>query len=90
MNEQWTLVDDYIADTVVGSDDALKRALEDSEKEGLPSISVTAAQGKLLHLLARMRGAKSILEIGTLGGYSTIWLGRAVAPAGRVHRKSVV
>jgi len=84
MNEQWTLVDDYIADTVVASDDALERALEDSEKAGLPPISVTPAQGKLLFLLARMRGARTVLEIGTLGGYSTIWLGRAVAPEGRV------
>jgi len=84
MNEQWTLVDDYIADSIVASDDALERALEDSEKAGLPSISVTPAQGKLLFLLARMRGAKNILEIGTLGGYSSIWLGRAVAPDGRV------
>lgn len=84
MNEQWTLVDHYIADSIVGSDDALERALQDSEKAGLPAISVTPAQGKLLFLLARMRGAKNILEIGTLGGYSSIWLGRAVAPDGRV------
>jgi len=84
MNEQWTLVDDYISGTIIGSDDALERALTESAKAGLPSINVTAAQGKLLFLLARMRGAKRVLEIGTLGGYSSIWLGRAVAPDGRV------
>src|SRR5579884_1932319 len=84
MNEQWTLVDDYISGTIIGSDDVLERALTESAKAGLPSINVTAAQGKLLFLLARMRGAKRVLEIGTLGGYSSIWLGRAVAPDGRV------
>ena len=84
MNEQWSAVDDYVSETVIGSDDALERALEDSQKAGLPSINVTPAQGKLLFLLARIRGAKRVLEIGTLGGYSSIWLGRAVAPDGRV------
>lgn len=84
MGDAWSAVDAYITDTVVRHDDALQRAIEESDKAGLPAISVTAAQGKLLHLLARIRGAKSVLEIGTLGGYSTIWLGRAVAPNGRV------
>ena len=69
---------------LVGQDDGLRDALEASDAAGLPSISVTPAQGKLLNLLARSIGARAILEIGTLGGYSTIWLARALQPGGRL------
>ena len=80
--EQWTAVDHYIADTVVRPDEALRSALKRSEDAGLPAISVSPAQGKLLMQLAMIRGAKNVLEIGTLGGYSTIWLARGMAPGG--------
>ena len=82
--EQWTAVDRYLTELFVPADPALDAALEASAAAGLPSIQVSANQGKLLHLLARMAGAKRILEIGTLGGYSTIWLARALAPGGRL------
>ena len=82
--EQWTAVDVYIAQMLVPSDAALDAAIEASEKAKLPAIAVTANQGKLLHILARLVNARNILEIGTLGGYSTIWLARALAPRGRV------
>ena len=82
--EKWTAVDDYIADRLLTPDDALSAALADSAAAGLPSISVSACQGKLLHLLALANGAKSILEIGTLGGYSSIWLARALPEGGRL------
>lgn len=82
--QRWTVVDDYIADLFGLGDDALDEGLRASAAGGLPSIQVSAAQGKLLHLLARAIGAKRILEIGTLGGYSTIWLGRALPPDGRL------
>jgi predicted O-methyltransferase YrrM len=82
--EQWTAVDSYIADLFIGSDFALEAALDASKAAGLPAISVSPAQGKLLHLLARVQGARSILELGTLGGYSTIWLARALPPEGHL------
>ena len=82
--EQWTAVDRYIGDTVVPSDSALDAALEASAKAELPAIAVTANQGKLLHILARLIAARRVLEIGTLGGYSTIWLARALPKGGRV------
>jgi predicted O-methyltransferase YrrM len=82
--EQWTAVDRYIGDTVVPSDSALDAALEASTRAELPAIAVTANQGKLLHILARLVGARRVLEIGTLGGYSTIWLARALPKGGRV------
>jgi predicted O-methyltransferase YrrM len=82
--EKWTAVDRYITDLVVPADPALERALADSAAAGLPAISVSPNQGKFLHLLARMQGARSILEIGTLGGYSTIWLARAMPEGGRL------
>ena len=81
---QWTTVDEYLTDLLAPPDDVLQTALRASENAGLPPIQVTATQGKLLHLLARMMGARRILEIGTLGGYSTIWLGRALPPGGRL------
>jgi predicted O-methyltransferase YrrM len=79
----WTKVDEYYAG-VVAEDDALKAAVAESEKAGLPPIAVTANQGKLLMLMAQMIGAKKILEVGTLGGYSTIWLARGLAPGGKL------
>lgn len=80
----WTAVDKYITDLLVPSDSALEAALQASSAAGLPHIQVSPAQGKLLHLLARACGARQVLEIGTLGGYSTIWLARALPAGGRV------
>lgn len=80
----WTAVDDYLSDLIVRPDAALTAALEASRAAGLPEIAVSAPQGKLLGLLARTMGARSILEIGTLGGYSAIWLARALPPGGRL------
>ena len=80
----WREVDRYIADTLVQPDEALDAALAASDVAGLPPINVSPAHGKLLWLLARTLGAKRILEIGTLGGYSTIWLARGLAPGGRL------
>ena len=72
----WSEVDSYFAKTLIGSDTVLDEALVANSEAGLPSIDVSAPQGKLIHLLARMSGARKALEIGTLGGYSTIWLAR--------------
>jgi predicted O-methyltransferase YrrM len=83
-DERWRAVDDFITGMLVGPDPALDAALAANRAAGLPPIDVSPAQGKLLHLLARAIGARRILEIGTLGGYSTIWLGRALGPDGRV------
>ena len=80
----WSEVDQYITDTLVLQDEALRSALKRSEEAGLPAISVSPGQGKLLMQLAMIRGAKSILEIGTLGGYSTIWLARGMAAGGKL------
>jgi predicted O-methyltransferase YrrM len=80
----WTDVDAYVEQTLVGEDPALKAATRASKEGGLPPIALTPAQGKLLHLLARMHGARSVLELGTLGGYSTIWLARALPADGRL------
>ncbi|MCU0633574.1 MAG: O-methyltransferase [Gemmatimonadaceae bacterium] len=82
--ERWDAVDDYLVDHLIAPDVALEAALADSVAAGLPEIAVSPTQGKLLHLLARLRGARRILEIGTLGGYSTIWLARALGPDGRM------
>ncbi len=82
--EQWTVVDEYLAGLLVPPDAALDGALAASAAAGLPAINVSPVQGKLLHLLARVRGAANILEVGTLGGYSTIWLARALPPGGRL------
>lgn len=81
---QWTEVDDYFNGLLVGPDEALDAAVEASDGAGLPSIQVAANQGKLLNLLARLQGARTVLEIGTLGGYSTIWLARALPEGGKV------
>lgn len=82
--DDWSAVDAYLADTLVGSDAVLEAALADSAAAGLPAINVAPNQGKLLKLLAEMQGARAILEIGTLGGYSTIWLARALPAGGRL------
>ena len=79
---QWTAVDRYITDTLVPSDPALDAALQHTADAGLPPIAVAPNQGKLLALLAQSIGARTILEIGTLGGYSTIWLARALPSGG--------
>ncbi|QIG50900.1 O-methyltransferase [Nordella sp. HKS 07] len=80
----WTAVDDYLSDMLVPPDRALAAALEASADAGLPEIAVSPNQGKLLMLLARSINARSVLEIGTLGGYSTIWLARALPKGGHV------
>lgn len=82
--ETWTAVDHYLAEQLIGADAALDGVLEAAAAAGLPAIAVSPSQGKLLHLLARSIGARKVLEIGTLAGYSTIWLARALAPGGRV------
>src|ERR1700722_12025216 len=83
-HQRWSEVDAYLHGIFVGTDAALEAARTASEAAGLPDISVTPAQGKFLALLAQIRGARSILEIGTLGGYSTIWLARTLPPGGRL------
>jgi predicted O-methyltransferase YrrM len=80
----WAAVDQYINETLIPQDVALEAALRASTDAGLPSIQVSAPQGKLLHLVARSIGAKNILEIGTLGGYSTIWMARALPSGGKL------
>lgn len=82
--EQWTAVDEYVAGLLAPHDDALDAALRASDEAGLPAIQVSPPQGKLLHLLAQTLGARTVLEFGTLGGYSTIWLGRALPADGRL------
>jgi predicted O-methyltransferase YrrM len=82
--EHWTAVDEYIESMLVPSDAALDAALKASTEAGLPAIQVSPTQGKLLQILARTMGARRILEIGTLGAYSTIWLARALPPDGRL------
>lgn len=80
----WTAVDAYLADHLIAKDEVLEAALRDSEAAELPAIQVTALQGKMLQMFARMVGARRILEIGTLGGYSTIWLARALPEGGQL------
>ena len=82
--EKWTAVERYITDQLLPTDPDLDAALEDSARGGLPSINVSPNMGKLLQLLARVQGARTILEIGTLGGYSTIWLARALPVDGHL------
>jgi predicted O-methyltransferase YrrM len=82
--KHWSTVDDYLVAKLVKPDAALDKALAESDRGGLPAINVSPCQGKLLHLIARMIAARRILEIGTLGGYSTIWLARALPPNGRL------
>jgi predicted O-methyltransferase YrrM len=82
--DRWTAVDRYLADRLLAPDAARDAALEASAAAGLPAAAVSPTQGRLLELLARIQGARTILELGTLGGYSTIWLGRGLAPGGRI------
>ena len=82
--QRWTAVDEYVAARLLASDPGLESALRASADAGLPAIAVSPPQGKLLHLLARLHGSRTILELGTLGGYSTIWLARALPPGGRL------
>jgi predicted O-methyltransferase YrrM len=80
----WNAVDGYIAGRIVGEDEAMAAAGRASDAAGLPQIAVAATHGKLLHILALSIGARRVLEIGTLGGYSTIWLARALPEDGRL------
>ncbi len=82
--ELWTAVDNYIVHKMLPADESLDQAVRASEEAGLPSIQVSPAQGKFLYMLAKVHRAKRILEIGTLGGYSTIWLARALPEDGRL------
>ena len=82
--ETWTAVDEYLTGLLIPPDSALDEAQRTAANAGLPAISVSAPQGKFLHLLARITGARRVLEVGTLAGYSTIWLARALAPGGRL------
>jgi predicted O-methyltransferase YrrM len=89
MADIWDRVDEYVTERLIGADPALDAALADSAAAGLPAIQVSAPQGKLLQLLARLIGAQRILEVGTLGGYSTIWLARGLAHGGHVDTLEV-
>jgi len=82
--DTWSQVDGYISDLFSLHDSTLEAALRASSAAGLPEIQVSPPQGKLLHMLARQQKARAILEVGTLGGYSTIWLARGLEPGGRV------
>ena len=80
----WRAADDYLAEALVGHDPALEAALAAQQRAGMPAIEVAPVSGKLLNLLVRISGARRVLEIGTLGGYSTIWMANAVGDGGRV------
>jgi predicted O-methyltransferase YrrM len=84
LTAKWDSVDRYLTDTLIPSDDALTAALAASDAAGLPSINVAPNQGKFLQLLAQLCNAHRILEIGTLGGYSTIWLARGLPADGHL------
>ncbi len=86
----WAAVERYVVDSVIGSDPVLDEVLRANAAAGLPTIDVAPTEGKLLYLLAKIRGAKRILEIGTLGGYSTLWLGRSLPADGRLLTLEVV
>ena len=83
-SKTWTAVDDYIVASLFEADPVLDAVLKANRDQGLPAIDVSAAQGKLLALLVRIRGAKKVLEVGTLGGYSTIWMARGLPKDGKV------
>jgi len=82
--DQWTACDRYVAEHLIDEGEAQAQTLKANAAAGLPQIDVSAPQGKMLHILARTLRPKRILEIGTLGGYSTVWLARALEPDGRV------
>ena len=82
--ERWGAVDAYLEEALIPDDAALDAALAASRAAGLPAIHVAPVQGRLLQLLARLAGARRVLEVGTLGGYSTIWLARGLAAGGRI------
>ena len=82
--ELWSAVDGYIVEKLLPLDPVLAQTMQANEAAGLPHIDVSPNQGKLLHLLARIQGARRILEIGTLGGYSTIWMARALPADGKL------
>ncbi len=82
--EAWRALDRYFTETLVGHDPALEAAVRDQNAAGLPPIEVAPVNGKFLHLLVRISGARRVLEIGTLGAFSTIWMARALPPEGRV------
>ena len=82
--ETWNAVDDYFTAELVPEQAGLQKALDASDASNLPAISVSANQGKFLHLIARMIGAKKVLEVGTLGGYSTLWFASALPEDGKV------
>ena len=82
--ELWTAVDNYLVSNLVSPEESLDAAVRASDDAGLPSIQVSPPQGKFLYMLAKIQGAKRILEIGTLGGYSTIWMARALPDDGRL------
>jgi len=84
MQDVWTRVDNYFGDLLTPTDDKLDAALLANEQGGLPPIDVTRLQGKFLDFLVRISGARRVLEIGTLGGYSTIWLARALPEGGSI------
>lgn len=84
MSGAWSAVDAYLSAQLLAPDDGLSGALDRNEAEGLPPIDVSETQGKMLQLFARMAGARRILEVGTLGGYSTIWLAQALPEGGRL------
>lgn len=85
MNQElWSAVDDYFDQHLIASDAVLDTVYSRNAAAGLPAIDVSPSQGKFLHMLARIHGAKRVLEIGTLGGYSTIWLGRALPADGKI------
>jgi predicted O-methyltransferase YrrM len=84
VDKQWSAVDHYFCDKLLEKDPVLQSALATSKAAGLPAIAVSPNQGKLLQLLAATIGARAVLEIGTLGGYSTIWLARGLPPDGRI------
>jgi caffeoyl-CoA O-methyltransferase len=84
MQKQWTAVDNYITDLFVPPDPALDAAIQATSDAGMPPINVAPNQGKLLHILALAHGARAILEIGTLAGYSTIWLARTLPAGGKL------